>query len=205
MSDDRINKIVDNVSKLFLDYGIRGVTMDDIAHRLAMSKKTLYEFFNDKKELVEAVLNRARCEMEDHFNGMKESKLNAMEELFHFYELQIQMIRSNKPAFLYDLKKYYPDLYGKFQGFKHEAIYNNVISNLKKGIEEGLYRKDINPDIIARNSLMRMECMMNSDIFSPEEFMSTEVFSEIFKYHLYGITSDSGREMIKKKFNTTNS
>ncbi len=183
MADERINKIVENVSKLFLDYGIRGVTMDDIAHSLAMSKKTLYEFFKDKKELVDAVLSQARCEMQGHFKEMQESKLNAMEELFHFYELQIKMIRSNKPAFLYDLKKYYPDLYGRFQRFKHEAIYNSVISNLKKGIEEGLYRKDLDPDIIARNSLMRMECMMNSDIFSPDEFMSTEVFSEIFKRH----------------------
>ncbi len=204
MGDDRINKIVGSVSKLFLDYGIRGVTMDDIAHRLSMSKKTLYEFFHDKKELVEAVLNLARGEIEDHFNRMNGSKMNAIEELFYYYELQIKMIRSNKPAFLYDLKKYYPDLYGKFQGFKHEVIYNNVISNIDKGIAEGLYRSDLNPDYIARNSLMGFECMMNSDVFSPEEYISTEMFSELFKYHLFGITSDSGREIVMKKFNISN-
>lgn len=203
MEEKRTEQIVDSVAKLFLEYGIRGVTMDDIAHRLSISKKTLYEYFKDKKDLVEAVLESTRCTFSKAFEEYKSEKLNAIDEVFHYFDMQKKMIRSNRPAFIYDLKKYYPELYSKYQNFKHKMMYDHVMSNLKRGIEEGFYRKDINPDIITRNNLMRIECMISSDFFTVDEFMSTELFEELFKYHLYGIASDKGREIVHEKFKLT--
>ncbi len=203
MDNKKTNMIIENVTKLFLEYGIRGVTMDDIAHHLAISKKTLYEYFSDKKELVKAVLDVARDDFDKHFNELADKKANAIDEVFYFFELQKRMIQSNKPAFIYDLKKYYPELFKKFQEFKHKMIYDSIISNLIKGIEQGYYRKDLNPDIITRNTLMRFECMINSDFFTFEEYMSPDLFVELFKYHLYGIVSEKGRKIIEKKFLTT--
>lgn len=141
--NDKSTIIVDNVSKMFLEYGIRGVTMDDIAQRLSISKKTLYTYFEDKKELVKAVVKIINCEIDKDFSSLDKDKFTAIEELFHFHEVHIRMIQTNNPAFIYDLKKYYPDLFSNFEKFKHEMIYNKFVSNLNRGIMEGLYRKDL--------------------------------------------------------------
>ena len=198
--NDKSTIIVDNVSKMFLEYGIRGVTMDDIAQRLSISKKTLYTYFEDKKELVKAVVKIINCEIDKDFSSLDKDKFTAIEELFHFHEVHIRMIQTNNPAFIYDLKKYYPDLFSNFEKFKHEMIYNKFVSNLNRGIMEGLYRMDLDVDLITKINIIRLESMMDTHLFSPEEFMSANLCSELFKYIIYGITSDKGRKIVHKKF-----
>jgi len=197
--DNKAKLIVERVSQLYLEYGIKGVTMDDVAHHLTISKKTLYQFFKDKKELVWAVLEHHDCEKRVDFSIVKKGNSNAIDDLFTFYEIQVKMIKNHKPAFVYDLKKYYPEIYTHFQKIKHTKILESVKENLIKGKEEGLYRSDINEDILSRLNLMRIEGIMNSDIFSIEEIVSTNFFSEVFRYNLFAIVSDKGRKLIKHK------
>lgn len=199
--DDKVKSIVDRVAKMYLEYGIKGVTMDDVAHRLAISKKTLYQHFKDKKELVWAALEHQNKKKHFDFSILEERDTNAIDELFYYYEVQVQMIKNHKPAFVYDLKKYYPDIFTHFQKLKHNRILETVKNNLLKGKKEGLYRENLNEDIISRLNLMRIEGIMNSDIFSVEELVSTNLFSEIFRYHLFGIVSDKGRKIVQQKFN----
>ncbi|NQU35118.1 MAG: TetR/AcrR family transcriptional regulator [Bacteroidetes bacterium] len=198
--DDKTKKIVDSVTKLYHEYGIKGVTMDDVAHRLSISKKTLYEHFKDKKDLVLAVLEHARKEWDCHFSSFECKDCSAIDELFHFYEIQVKMIRSNRPAFVYDLKKYYPEVYSNFHKIKQKLIFENFVNNIKKGKIEGLYRDDINGEIISKLNLMRFEGILDSEYFTIEELLSTELFTEIFKYHLFGIVSDKGRDIVNQKF-----
>lgn len=202
--DDKAKIIVDRVAKMYLEYGIKGVTMDDVAHKLAISKKTLYQYFKDKKELVWAVLENQNRNKQIDFSILEEHDTNAIDELFYFYEIQVEMIKSHKPAFVYDLKKYYPDICTHFQKIKHKRIFESVKNNLVKGKKEGLYRNDLNEDIISRLNLMRTEGIMNSGTFSIEEMVSTNLFSEIFRYHLFGIVSDKGRKILHQKFNNIN-
>jgi AcrR family transcriptional regulator len=199
--DDKVKTIVENVTKMYLEYGIKGVTMDDVAHKLSISKKTLYQYFNDKKELVMAVLELQNKNRNIDFSILEQRDTNAIEELFYYYKIQVQMIKNHKPAFVYDLKKYYPDIFMHFQKIKHKRIIDSVIDNLIKGKKEGLYRDDLDESVISRINLIRVEGIMNSDIFSIEELVSTNLFSEIFRYNLYGIVSDKGRELIQQKFN----
>ncbi len=199
--NSKITGIVDSVSKLYLEYGIRGVTMDDVAHHLSISKKTLYEYFTDKKQLVWAVLDHIKKEWDHRFSSHVCIDCNAIEELFHFYEIQVKMIKSNKPAFVYDLRKYYPEVFNYFQKLKREMIEEHFLSNLAKGQEEGLYRTDMDGEIISKLNLMRIEGIMNNEYFTLDDFLNTDLFTEIFKYHLYGIASENGRKIIEKKFN----
>lgn len=202
----KIVDIVKKVSTMYFDYGIRGVTMDDVAHKLAISKKTLYEYFKDKEKLVEAVLEYGRTEWDEKLSAFDCSGCNAIDEMFHFYELQARMIKGNKPAFVYDLRKYYPEIYEKFQKIKTDQVFSNFVSNLEKGKEEGLYRADLNADIISKLNLMRFESILNKEYISIDEYDSKELFIEIFKYHLYGITTEKGRKIFEQKLNdTTNS
>ncbi len=199
--DNKAQNIVEQVAKMYLDYGIKGVTMDDVAHKLAISKKTLYQYFNDKKELVWAVLEYLNGKRHIDFSILEEHDTNAIDELFIFYKIQIQMIKNHKPAFVHDLRKYYLDIYTHFQKIKHKRILESIKGNLIKGKKEGLYRNELNEDIISRLNLMRIEAIMNTDIFSIEELVSTDLFSEIFRYNFFGIVSDKGREMLQQKIN----
>ena len=198
--EDKNKAIVEKVSAMYLEYGIRGVTMDDIAHKLSISKKTLYEYFSDKKELVSAVLENARVEWDTRFESIDCSNISAIDELIHFYEIQVKMIKSNKPAFIYDLKKYYPEMFNRFHSIKQNMILNRFENNIIKGKKEGLYREDINVGIIAKLNLMRFEGITNSEFFSIDDLLSPDLFTEIFKYHIYGIVNEKGRELVDSKF-----
>ena len=203
MKDRRI-EIAEKVCKLYRNYGIKSVTMDDVAHHLGISKKTLYEYFSDKRDLVIAVMRSISQNKTVDFSVPQEQNVNAIEELFYYYNVQVKMIRDHKPSFIYDLKKYYPDLYEKFQKDKKQRIHNSVQNNLIKGKKEGLFRNDLNEDVIARLNLMRIEVIMNSGTFSLEEMVSPDLFSEIFRYHVYGIVSDKGRELFEKELHKLN-
>ncbi len=198
--DEKAESLVKKVAGLYLQYGIKGVTMDDVAHHLAISKKTLYQYFKDKKELVWAVLEHNDCEKKMDLSIFEQKNSNAIDDLFSFYDVQVAMIKNHKPAFVYDLKKYYPEIFSHFQKIKHKRILESVGNNLIKGKKEGLYRNDINEDIMARLSLMRIEAIMNLSFFTAEEILSTDFFTEVFKYNLFGLVSDKGRKMLDSKF-----
>ncbi|MFK5857188.1 MAG: TetR/AcrR family transcriptional regulator [Bacteroidota bacterium] len=202
--DEKEKTITEKVAKLYLEYGIKSITMDDVARHLTISKKTLYQFFKDKKELVWAVLEHNSCENKMDLSILENQSSNAIDDLFNFYDSQVEMIKNHKPAFVYDLKKYYPEIFSHFQKIKHKRILESIINNLIKGKKEGLYRSDINEDIISRLSLMRIEGIMNSNIFSVQEIVSPDLFSEIFKYNLFGLVSDKGRKLLNQKFRQIN-
>ena len=198
MTDRRI-EIAEKVCKLFREFGIKSVTMDDIARHLSISKKTLYEYFTDKGDLVRGVMESIARNKAIDLSVPQKKQVNAIEELFYYYNVQVQMIKDHKPSFIYDLKKYYPDLFEEFQEVKRQRILESVRENLIKGKKEGLYRNDVDESVIARLNLMRIEGIMNSGTFSFEEMVSPDFFSEIFKYHVYGIVSDKGRQLFEQE------
>lgn len=198
MTDRRI-EIAEKVCKLFREFGIKSVTMDDIARHLSISKKTLYEYFTDKGDLVRGVMESIARNKAIDLSVPQKKKANAIEELFYYYNVQVQMIKDHKPSFIYDLKKYYYDLFEEFQEVKRQRILDSVRENLIKGKKEGLYRDDVDESVIARLNLMRIEGIMNSGTFSFEEMVSPDFFSEIFKYHVYGIVSDKGHKLFEQE------
>jgi len=203
MKNKRI-EIAEKVCELYREYGIKSVTMDDVARQLSISKKTLYEYFTDKKDLVIGVMESIARNKAIDLSIPQKKNVNAIEELFYYYNMQVQMIRDHKPTFIYDLKKYYPELYKQFQEVKRERILDSVQTNLVKGKKEGLYRDDLDESVIARLNLMRIEGIMNSGTFSFKEVVSPDFFSGIFRYHVYGIVSDKGREIFEQELDKLN-
>jgi len=198
--NDRVQGILTHVSRLYHRYGIKSVTMDDVARHLCISKKTLYEYFHDKKDLVSQVLS---SEHDNHcliFDEITRRKLNAIEELFEIYKSIKKMILDYNQSMDYDIRKYYPDLYTKVREVRRKTMYDNSLRNLTKGKKEGLYRKDLNAGIISRLHLFRIENLADNDLFSAEELNSFEIFHELFVYHLQGIMSSKGRDFFEKNF-----
>jgi len=198
--NDKVQGILKQVGKLYHRYGIKSVTMDDVASHLGISKKTLYEYFEDKKDLVSQVL---RSEHDSHFREFDDilrRNLNAIEELFVIYKHIKRMIQDHNPSMDYDIRKYYPDLYMKIREIRRKDMFNNVLMNMVRGKEESLYRDDLNTEVITRLHLLRIENLVENDLFSADELNSFEIFHEIFVYHLYGIMSNKGRDFFEKNF-----
>lgn len=192
--------ILQQVGKLYQRYGIKSVTMDDVAKHLGISKKTIYEHFNDKEDLVSNVMMMYD---DHHCNFLKtivDQKSNAIEQLFEVYKMLNAMFKDYNPSMEYDLRKYYPDLFMKIKEIKRKRMFESVFNNLNKGKTEGLYRKELNSKIIAKLHVFKTESLFDKDMFTQEELTSFKIFHEIFVYHLQGILSHEGRSFFEINF-----
>jgi AcrR family transcriptional regulator len=197
--EKELQNILERVLELYRKYGIKSNTMDDVARELGISKKTLYQYVEDKNDLVSKAV---MYDIEKHFiniNNIKCKKLNAIDELLEINRYISDMIRNYNPSWDYDLKKYYADTYKKLFQRRREQMLIDVVDNISRGIKEALYREDLDARLIAKLHLMRLENMSNSDIFSTEEFASAKTFNELFKYHIRGIASIKGIKYIEKR------
>ncbi len=192
--------IISKVTRLYGKYGIKSITMDDVAHELGISKKTLYSYFSDKSALVNAVINNLISEKVSFFEAQKQGRENAVEELLFIFKYYLGIIKEFNPSLEFDLKKYYPDIYRRVKERKRQGIIENTLANLKRGKKEGYFRADINEEIITRLYLLRIESLPESDLFSQEEIFSQSLFEEMFFYHLYGVLSEKGLSYLKNHF-----
>lgn len=194
----KLHEIIVEAGQLFQRYGIKSISMEELSRQLGISKKTLYQFFEDKNDLVEKVLFHLMNEHGCLLENLQEQKRNAIEEMFEMYRYASEMIRNYNPALEFDLQKFYPSVFKKLREFHRNNIYNLTIQNLNKGITEGFYRSDLQADTIAKLFLIRTENMMHSDLVTPDEIHSDQFFKEIFKYHLFGILSKKGLTYVQK-------
>lgn len=200
--DSKRLEIIESALKLFCQYGIKSVSMDDISRELGMSKKTLYQFVNDKNDLVEGAIKLA-CEKDcDVMAIFKRSDINAVEQFFEFKKLMEPHIGQYQPTIMYDLKKYYPSLLSDFQNEQKDVVLDAYISNMIQGKKEGLYHDDIDESIIAR--LLFAHHIFTFDdsngLFTSNDLRSIELFSEVFKYHFRGICTEKGIEEVERLF-----
>jgi AcrR family transcriptional regulator len=202
--EEKVNQILEKVRKLYHRYGIKSVTMDDVASHLGISKKTLYEYFKDKEDLVKQVLLQEQEQINEIFKEIIQKKLNAVEELFEVYKMINGMFQEYNPSMEYDIRKYYPDIFNWVKEIRRKRMYTTAFNNMLKGKREGLYRKDLNASVIARLHVSRTEALITNDIFSMEELTSFKVFQEIFIYNLQGILSHEGRAFFEDNFEKIN-
>jgi len=198
--EEKVFQILEKVGKLYHSYGIKSVTMDDVARHLNMSKKTLYEYFKDKKDLVRQVLLQEQEKINEFFEEILTKKLNAVEELFEVYKIINVMCQDYNPSMEYDIRKYYPDIFTWIKEIRRKRMYTAAYNNMVKGKREGLYRKDLIASIIAKLHVSRTETLITNDIFSMEELTSCKVFQEILIYNLQGILSHKGRTFFEANF-----
>jgi len=195
--------ILDKVFEMYNRYGIKSVTMDDVAGMLGMSKKTLYQYVTDKKDLVEKVIERIIEEKDCQQKKVYGKSLNAIEEIFELAQIMNDHVKNYNPTMEYDLKKYYPELHQKISNARREKMYESVSENLNKGIESGIYRDQMDVDIITKIFVSRVELSFDNPLFQPEEITSAKVFKEMMTYHLHGICNSKGLDILNEKLRTT--
>ncbi|HBX49679.1 MAG: hypothetical protein A2275_18775 [Bacteroidetes bacterium RIFOXYA12_FULL_35_11] len=193
---EKTESVIRKVRNLYVKKGIKNVTMDDVASHLGISKKTLYTFFSDKDKLVEDVLFFHISEFNTLFMGLAAQKMNAIEKLYKVSELVGKLISSVPQVILNDLQKYHPEVLTRFIEFKRSHILLQVKKNIEEGLKEGLYRKNIDPEIASRSYLALSETLFDKAFFPDGKYNSGEVFNELFMYHIRGIASEKGMAYI---------
>lgn len=191
-------RIRDKANDLFHRYGVKSITMDEIAAQLGVSKKTIYLYYEDKNELVEEVARSVIHYSQTCCEFHKRSAKNAIDEIFQAMEFVKEMFSNMNPAMLFDLEKYHPTSYKTFLEHKNQYLYHVIRSNLERGVEEGYYRPDINIEIIAKFRLEGMLAVFNQDIFPAGKYNLGELHKEIIEHFLFGVASLKGYKLILK-------
>ncbi len=191
-------RIQQKARELFMRYGFRSVTMDEIAARLGVSKKTIYQFFEDKDEIVEAIMNVEIAYMQTECKKQIPESENAIEELVKNMDSMEAVIDSMNPQILYDLEKFYPETFIKFRKHKESFLLDVIKKNLQRGIHEELYRSEINIDIIARFRLESSFLPFNQNVFPYGKYNVLEVSNEIYYQYVHGIATSKGKKLIEK-------
>jgi TetR/AcrR family transcriptional regulator, cholesterol catabolism regulator len=194
-------RILNAAESLFLRLGVKSVTMDDIAHELGISKKTIYLHFSDKNEIVNAVveytLKREKKESERIYSLSE----NPIDEIVISTQMMCKMFENINPVLFYDLKKYHPEAWGRYVNFKSEFL-EIVIRNLKEGIERGYYRHDIDPDILAKLRVESVDLAFNMDLFPPSIYNTLKIQVTFVDHFLRGILTSKGLEIYEKTKHT---
>lgn len=197
--NEELKNILLKVRGWYMKYGIKSMTMDDVASELGISKKTLYQYVTDKDDLVGKFIDNEIAIRQEEICKCFRIGYNAIEELFEISVFMNRLVRDQNPATEHDLKKYYPHHYEKIVKARREGVYNYILLNLKKGIKEGLYRKDLNVEIIGKLYLSRAESIHLNDLFTVEEYTSIKLFTELLTYHIRGIATEKGIIVLENK------
>jgi TetR/AcrR family transcriptional regulator, cholesterol catabolism regulator len=197
MNEDQKNILL-KVRELYMKYGIKSITMDDVARELGISKKTLYQFVNDKDDLVGKFIDIEIELRQEEICKCFKAGFNAIEELAEISLFMNKMMRNQNPATDYDLRKYYPHHYQKTLKIRRESMYKYLLLNLKKGKEEGLYRENLDEDVIVKLYLSRSEDIHFNELFTVDEFTSIKLFTELLTYHVRGIATGKGIVVLER-------
>lgn len=198
------DRILSAAEDLFMRYGFRTITMDEIAKHLGVSKKTIYQHFADKEEIVcsciESHLNFEKCTATEIWSKVS----NPVEEFIVEAQHLKFTLNSVHPTILFELRKYHPKAWSIFQEHKEKWILQSIIDNLRKGIEMGLYRSDINPEILARLRVEQISMGFDPEIFPSQLFDLKTIHLQLIEHFLHGILSDKGREFLTLYLQTIN-
>lgn len=191
-------RIQQKANDLFRRYGVKSITMDEIAAQLGASKKTIYQYFSDKDELVAAVVRGQIDFAQQTCETNRISSKDAVHELFQAMDFVQQLFSGMNPAMMYDLERFHPQSYRIFLDHKNKYLFDIIRSNLKRGIAEELYRPEINIDIIAKFRLEAMMIAFNQDVYPASKFNLGDLHVAIIEHFLFGVASLKGYKLILK-------
>lgn len=177
-------------------YGIRSVSMDEIANHLGMSKKTIYQYFKDKDALVEGVINIEIERHHEEFSRYATISENAIHEIFLALDTAQEMFKHMNPSVMFDLQKYHSTAFEKFRTHKNTFFYDITKVNIERGKKEGLFRANIDVDVLTRYRLANMFLMFDFEHFPSNKFTPIQIISETTDNFLHGMATQHGLTII---------
>lgn len=181
-----------------MQYGVRSVTMDEIALQMGVSKKTIYQYYADKDELVDAVMVDIITHNQDCCLKDRLSAKDAIHEVFLAIDMMQEMFQNMNPVILFELEKYYPKSFEKFKQHKYSFLYKVLKENIERGIAEELYRSEIDTDILIKVRLETMMLPFNQLLFPKNKYSLVKVETELTTHFLFGLATVKGYRLITK-------
>ncbi|WP_423147229.1 TetR/AcrR family transcriptional regulator [Rubrolithibacter danxiaensis] len=188
--------IIKEADRLFCTFGIKSVTMDDISRHLGISKKTIYQHFKDKNELVVLLMSDKMENQVCVMDATSQKAKNAIDEVFEAVTHTEVMLSNMNPTLFYDLQKYHREAWQVFKAFRENIFYKKIRQNLLRGIQEGYYRKELDVDIITRMRIEQIDLIFNQTTFPVKEYSISRVLTELTAHFLYGICTLKGHKLI---------
>jgi AcrR family transcriptional regulator len=192
------DRILSKAADLFMRYGIRSITMDEIATQLGISKKTIYQFFTDKDDMVQAVIEVEISKNELECAEYRQQAADAVHQVFLSLEGLEEMLKYTNPLMVYDLEKHHPRAYKKLREYKYQFLYRIIMDNLQWGVEEEVYRNDIHLDVAAKHRIESAFLVFNPDLFPHTRYKISEVNYELSMLFLHGVVTAKGKKLIEK-------
>ncbi len=189
-------KIIEKAKDMFLSLGFKSVTMDDLASEMGISKKTIYSHFQNKTKLVEATTDHVFCTICDGIDTILEEKQEPIEELYAIEAFVLNYLKDEKTSPQYQLQKYYPKIYNDIRKKEFEVMQECVIENLKRGIEKGVFRDNIDVEIISRLYFLGMTGIKDQQLFPLRMFPMKSLMDNYLEYHIRGIATEKGRKIL---------
>jgi AcrR family transcriptional regulator len=196
-------KIIHKSGELFLTLGFKSVTMDDIANTLGISKKTIYQHFDNKTKLIEATTTNMFENICGGIDCICNASHNPIEELYDIKMYVMNYLKNEKTSPQFQLKKYYPQIFQSIQMKQFEKMYVSVKDSIQKGVDTGLFRENIDVDFISRMYFNGMTGIKDENIFPSDRFTMDYLMESYLEYHLRAICNENGL-LILHKFIKTN-
>jgi len=194
-------RIITGSRQMFIKFGIRSITMDMIAEQLGVSKRTIYEQFSDKDELLQHCINTAMNEQRRINEEIIENSENIIEATFKFIKNSIDTLNAINPLFFFDIEKYYPNLWEQKIKENDNRNLNRSIEIVNRGVQENIFRSEISVEIVAKLILEQFKMLNNQELFPNDKFSRVNVFENIVINFIRGIATEKGLLLIDKYSN----
>ncbi len=191
-------KILKKSLELFFKYGIKRVTMDEIAKELGISKKTIYQFYKEKDDLVLQLVTVEMSKHEVMFQEIAHKAKDPIHEIMLISNTMSEMMQNVNPIFFLDLQKFYPEAFLQFQKFKEECALKDIIRNITAGKKLAVYREDVDIEFTAKYRLAQFDMLMFGNHFSFDKITFTKAHENILDMFVYGVCSIKGHKLINK-------
>lgn len=197
--DEKQFELVEKSAQVFLKYGIRAVTMDDLARELGISKKTIYKYFNDKDELIRTIIEfKTQSDREICSVAVRQAE-NAIDEMIRISEFMSEMLQDVHSSVFFDLQKYHRDAWEIMENHKNTFVRNQIKGNIERGVEEGMYRSNADANILSISYVATMGSLFDGHSFPLNEYKFSRVFNQIIRFQVRGLASAEGLNYLKKR------
>lgn len=196
------DQILEKATDLFLNLGFKSVTMDDLAEQMGISKKTIYAHFGNKTELVEQCTLSLFEKIAHGIGCICDQGKNPIEELYEIKRFALLNLKNEKSSPQHQLKKYYPQIYSTLHQKQYEMMQECVRENLVRGMEQGIYRQNLNVDFVSRIYFSGVTSLKDDALFPRHAFPMVSLMEEYLEYHLRGIVTPQGRAILNTIINS---
>lgn len=191
-------KILSAAAELFIRLGFKNVTMDDISHRAGISKKTLYQHFSNKPDIVEAAITGHQDESCRMCGEAEAESKNAVEAMVRIMAHFDQMHRQMNPMILFEMQRFYPKAYEQFREGLVKQDVQAVRANIERGVAEGLYREGLDADLLARYHIESALMVLQPNLMVNDRRTLQQVAHLIAEHFLYGLMTPKGEKLYQK-------